>query len=63
MKSLEETIAVLSAKLLSLAPGPLAELRRMEPDGVGASMFWRLVRAHNGDPHAQVRTEFIGSPA
>ena len=43
MRPLEETIAVLSAKLLLLAPGPLSELRRMEPDGVGTSMFWRLV--------------------
>jgi CRISPR system Cascade subunit CasB len=43
MRPLEETIAVLSAKLLALDPGPLAELRRMEPDGVGTSMFWRLV--------------------
>jgi CRISPR system Cascade subunit CasB len=43
MRPLEETIAVLSAKLLALDPGPLAELRRMELDGVGASMFWRLV--------------------
>ena len=43
MKSLEETIAALSAKLLALDPGPLAELRRMEPEGVGTSIFWRLV--------------------
>jgi CRISPR system Cascade subunit CasB len=43
MKPLEETIAVLSAKLLTLDSGPLAELRRMEPEGVGTSMFWRLV--------------------
>jgi CRISPR system Cascade subunit CasB len=43
MRPLEETIAVLSAKLLALDPGPLSELRRMEPDGVGTSMFWRLV--------------------
>lgn len=33
MRPLEETITVLSAKLLALDPGPLAELRRMEPGG------------------------------
>jgi CRISPR system Cascade subunit CasB len=43
MKSLEETIAALSAKLLALDPGPLAQLRRMESDSAGTSMFWRLV--------------------
>jgi len=43
MRPLEETIAILSAKLLTLDPGPLSELRRLEPDGVGTSMFWRLV--------------------
>ena len=43
MRSLEETITALSANLLALDSGPLAELRRMEPDGLGTSMFWRLV--------------------
>ena len=31
MRSLEETITALSAKLLALDSGPLAELRRMDP--------------------------------
>ena len=42
MPRLDETIATLSSKLLALDTGPLAELRRMEPDGVGTPMFWRL---------------------
>lgn len=43
MPTLEETIESLSAKLLSLDPGPLAELRRMEPDSPGTPIFWRIV--------------------
>jgi len=42
MPWLEETIAAVSQRLLALDPGPLAELRRMEPDGVGTPIFWRL---------------------
>ena len=42
MLRLDETITTLSSKLLALDPGPLAELRRMEPDGAGTPMFWRL---------------------
>ena len=47
MPTLEETIESISAKLLSLDPGPLAELRRMEPDGPGTPIFWRMVAQHN----------------
>ncbi|MHB1938453.1 MAG: hypothetical protein ACYCOR_17995 [Acidobacteriaceae bacterium] len=43
MPMLEETIESISAKLLSLDPGPLADLRRMEPDGPGTPIFWRMV--------------------
>jgi CRISPR system Cascade subunit CasB len=43
MPTLEETIESMSAKLLSLDPGPLAELRRMEPDSPGTPIFWRMV--------------------
>lgn len=46
MPTLEETIESISAKLLSLDPGPLAELRRMEPDGPGTPIFWRVVAQH-----------------
>jgi CRISPR system Cascade subunit CasB len=42
MLSLDETIEAVSQRLLGLDPGPLAELRRMEPDGVGTPIFWRL---------------------
>lgn len=43
MPTLEETIESISTKLLGLDPGPLAELRRMDPDGPGTSIFWRMV--------------------
>ncbi len=42
MLTLEETIESLSTKLLGLDPGPLAELRRMEPEDAGTPMFWRM---------------------
>ncbi len=42
MPSLDETIATVSQRLLALDPGPLAELRRMDSDGVGTPIFWRL---------------------
>ncbi len=42
MQTLEETIESISAKILALDPGPLAELRRMEPDGAGTPIFWRM---------------------
>ena len=42
MRSLDEKVEALSERILALDPGPLAELRRMEPNGVGTSMFWRL---------------------
>jgi CRISPR system Cascade subunit CasB len=42
MPSLDETMETASQRLLGLDPGPLAELRRMEPDGVGTPIFWRL---------------------
>jgi CRISPR system Cascade subunit CasB len=42
MPSLDETIATVSQRLLGLDPGPLAELRRMEPDSIGTPIFWRL---------------------
>lgn len=46
MLGLEETITSLSTKLLGLAPGPIAELRRMPPDGAGTPVFWRLAVQH-----------------
>jgi CRISPR system Cascade subunit CasB len=42
MPSLDETMEAVSQRLLGLDPGPLAELRRMEPDDVGTPIFWRL---------------------
>jgi CRISPR system Cascade subunit CasB len=42
MLSLDETIEAVSQRLLGLDSGPLAELRRMEPDGIGTPVFWRL---------------------
>ena len=39
----------LAEKLLEFAPGPLAELRRMEPGGPGGTVFWWLV-AETGIP-------------
>lgn len=42
MQTLEETIESISAKILALDPGPLAELRRMEPDVAGTPVFWRM---------------------
>ena len=42
MPWLDETVATVSQRLLTLGPGPLAELRRMEPDGAGTPIFWRL---------------------
>lgn len=40
--SVPETIDRLSHQMLGLAPGPLAELRRMEVGGIGAPAYWRL---------------------
>lgn len=42
MTWLDETVATVSQRLLVLDSGPLAELRRMESDGVGSPIFWRL---------------------
>lgn len=42
-----EAAATAAAWMQNLAPGPLAELRRMK-QGVGAPAFWRLVAKH---PH------------
>ncbi len=39
---LRAIISRLSAEMLALAPGPLAELRRMEPGGAGSAAYWRL---------------------
>lgn len=52
MSMIEATIESLSAKLLGLDPGPLAELRRMQPDRPGTPIFWRLaaqLRFHDRD--------------
>ncbi len=38
----EETVESISKKLLGLDSGPLAELRRMEPEEAGTPMFWRM---------------------
>lgn len=46
MSMIEDTIESLSPKLLSLDPGPLAELRRMQLDGAGTPIFWRLAAEH-----------------
>ncbi|AWK85839.1 type I-E CRISPR-associated protein Cse2/CasB [Azospirillum thermophilum] len=53
MPPLNETVTAISARLLHLDPGPLAELRRMEPDGVGTPDFWRLAAEH-GFNQAQI---------
>ncbi|CAO3382446.1 hypothetical protein [Azospirillum argentinense] len=42
MPPLNDTVAAIATRLLSLDPGPLAELRRMEPGGAGTPAFWRL---------------------
>lgn len=42
MQTLEETMVAVSASILNLAPGPLAELRRMRPERTGAAIFWRM---------------------
>lgn len=39
---LPDKIYNLSREMLRLAPGPLAELRRMDIEGAGAPAFWRL---------------------
>ncbi len=39
---LPKTISRLSTEMLALDPGPLAEIRRMEPGGTGPSAYWRL---------------------
>jgi CRISPR system Cascade subunit CasB len=41
-ESLEQKIFELSREMLALDPGPLAELRRMEPDSAGPPAYWRL---------------------
>jgi CRISPR system Cascade subunit CasB len=38
----EETVESISKKLLGLDSGPLAELRRLEPNEAGTPMFWRM---------------------
>lgn len=40
--SLQDKIQQLSSEMLGLAPGPLAELRRMEAGGIGTPAYWRL---------------------
>ncbi|WP_372397969.1 hypothetical protein ABMY26_14525 [Azospirillum sp. HJ39] len=43
MPTLDESVATIAARLLALKPGPLAALRRMDPDGgAGTPEFWRL---------------------
>ncbi|MGY0833780.1 type I-E CRISPR-associated protein Cse2/CasB [Azospirillum argentinense] len=42
MPSLNDAVTAIAARLLALDPGPLAELRRMEPGGAGTPAFWRL---------------------
>ncbi len=43
MPKLDESVAAIAARLLALKPGPLAALRRMDPDGgAGTPEFWRL---------------------
>lgn len=44
--TLSEKIASLSAGMLALDPGPLAELRRMEPGKTPLAAYWRLAAAH-----------------
>ena len=41
------SIAALCVELCRLDTGPLAELRRMEPDGPGTADFWKLALCHN----------------
>ena len=47
MPPLNDTVTAIAARLLSLDPGPLAELRRMEPGGPGTPVFWRLAAEHD----------------
>jgi hypothetical protein len=46
MPTLDDRIAAIARTLRGLDPGPLAELRRMEPDGPGTAHFWRLHAEH-----------------
>lgn len=39
---LKETVECLSAEMRKLGTGPLAELRRMKPDGPGVAGYWHL---------------------
>ena len=55
MLPLEDTIKAISNSLLGLDPGSLAELRRMEPGGVGTPIFWRLA-AENKLNQSQIAT-------
>jgi CRISPR system Cascade subunit CasB len=40
--SISNIVERLAAEMLMLDPGPLAELRRMGPDGPGNAAYWRL---------------------
>ena len=55
MLPLEDTIKAISNSLRGLNPGSLAELRRMEPGGVGTPIFWRLA-AENKLDQSQITT-------
>ena len=39
---LSETVECLSREVSGLAPGPLAELRRMDVNGPGTAAYWTL---------------------
>jgi len=49
----EETVESISKKLLGLDSGPLAELRRLEPEEAGTPMFWRMA-AEYGFPDSEL---------
>jgi CRISPR system Cascade subunit CasB len=54
---LEEKIFQISANMLRLSPGPLAELRRMEPGGAGRAAFWHLAGI-GGFLEDELRTDY-----
>lgn len=46
-QTLGEMVSGLARNMVTLDPGQLARLRRMDPDGPGEGDFWRLAVRHN----------------